>query len=211
MDLVSTEPQEEKESFDIKAAGKTVGLWAGIGVVALIVAMIIAAVVPRWWAQTMGDVIQERIFYGFWVGMLVGFVFTVLPLISIYYAWRAREKKGLSIFLVILGAILAIPNLMTLWITLGAGSAAHAGQRILDVEGPGFRGGSLTGALIGAALLLFLFFWFKGAEKRKERKAARKAAEKAAKAQAKAEAKAERQRAKEQRATEADEAKSDEA
>jgi hypothetical protein len=37
---------------------------------------------------------------------------------------------------------------------LGNGNAAHAGERILDVEGPGFRGGSLVGAVL-AALVSF--------------------------------------------------------
>ncbi len=44
--------------------------------------------------------------------------------------------------------MLAIPNLMTLGIVAGNGSAAHAGERILDVEGPGFRAATLIGAIL---------------------------------------------------------------
>lgn len=196
--VVSTEPQEQKESFDIKAAGKTIGIWVGIGVVALIVAMILAAIIPREWAQWMGDLINGRIFFGFGLGFAIGLVCIVLPLLCIFWAWKNRERRWLAITLDVLAGITALPNLMTLWIVVGTGSASHAGERILDVDGPGFRGGSFVGALLGAALLLFLFFWFKGAAKRKERKAAQKAATQAAKEQAKLEAKAERQRAKEQ-------------
>ena len=48
--------------------------------------------------------------------------------------------------------LLAIPNLLTLGIVLGVGNAAHAGDRILDVEAPAFRGASLAGALIAVGL-----------------------------------------------------------
>jgi hypothetical protein len=48
--------------------------------------------------------------------------------------------------------LLAIPNLLTLGIVLGVGNAAHAGDRILDVEAPAFRGASFAGALIAVGL-----------------------------------------------------------
>ena len=37
---------------------------------------------------------------------------------------------------------------MTLSVVFGGNSAAHAGERIMDVEAPGFRGASLVGAII---------------------------------------------------------------
>jgi uncharacterized membrane protein YeaQ/YmgE (transglycosylase-associated protein family) len=43
---------------------------------------------------------------------------------------------------------------MTLGIVLGISDAAHAGDRVLDVEGPGFRLWSLIGAILGAAAVL---------------------------------------------------------
>ena len=54
---------------------------------------------------------------------------------------------------IVLGAlILAAPNLMTLGIVLGNGKGAHAGQRTLDDQAPGFRGASLIGVLIALVL-----------------------------------------------------------
>jgi hypothetical protein len=53
---------------------------------------------------------------------------------------------------------LALPNLFTLGIVLGRGNAAHAGDRTLDVEAPGFRGGSLAGAIL-AALCILAVWW----------------------------------------------------
>ena len=42
------------------------------------------------------------------------------------------------------------PNLLTLGIAIGSGHAAHAGERTLDVDAPGFRGASLAGVIGGA-------------------------------------------------------------
>ena len=42
---------------------------------------------------------------------------------------------------------------MTLSIVVGTGNAAHAGDRVLDVEAPAFRGGSLAGAILAGLLL----------------------------------------------------------
>jgi hypothetical protein len=36
---------------------------------------------------------------------------------------------------------------------LGRGNAAHAGDRILDVEAPAFRGGTLGGVVLAGALV----------------------------------------------------------
>ncbi|MFF2028266.1 hypothetical protein ACFVW2_41680, partial [Streptomyces sp. NPDC058171] len=43
---------------------------------------------------------------------------------------------------------------LTLSVVLGGNSAAHAGERIMDVDAPGFRGASLAGAIIGVVLFL---------------------------------------------------------
>jgi uncharacterized membrane protein YccC len=61
--------------------------------------------------------------------------------------------------LVLLGVALLIasPNLITLGIVLGPGGAAHAGERTLDVDAPGFRSSSLIGAIV--AVLLVLAIW----------------------------------------------------
>ncbi len=49
---------------------------------------------------------------------------------------------------------LALPNLFTLGIVLGRGDAAHAGDRTLDVDAPGFRGGTLAGAILAVLFLV---------------------------------------------------------
>jgi hypothetical protein len=68
--------------------------------------------------------------------------------------------------------LLAAPNLLTLGIVLGNGNGAHAGDRILDVEAPAFRGATLAGALIAAGCLAaawYLLFSRRRAWRRAER------------------------------------------
>jgi uncharacterized protein (DUF2062 family) len=51
---------------------------------------------------------------------------------------------------------------------VGSGSAAHAGDRVLDVEAPAFRGGSLVGAVV-AVLLVFLMVYLVVSRRRADR------------------------------------------
>ncbi|MCP2262344.1 hypothetical protein LX15_006080 [Streptoalloteichus tenebrarius] len=115
--------------------------------VVVLVYLFLAAFLPRWWAQRVGDVVQQRFTTGTFFGLLLGFLFTLLPLVVVELAarrptWRRRVALGL------LALVLALPNLLTLAVVLGAGAAAHAGARIMDVEAPAFRGASLAGALV---------------------------------------------------------------
>jgi MFS family permease len=126
--------------------------WVVAIVGAFVLYLVGAAVIPRWWARRVGNVVDGRLSTGAAGGMFFGVLFTALPLLALWAAWRLR-RRALALWFVLLAIVLAIPNLMTLTIVLGGGSAAHAGERILDVDGPGFRGGSLVGAVLGAALI----------------------------------------------------------
>lgn len=128
-----------------------VGTWLAICIGVLIVGLIISALLPRWWAEWMGNLIDGRIIFGSGLGVAVGAVFGFAALESFGMAWRTRERKALATFWLIVAGIATLPNLLTLWIVLGASSAAHAGQRVLDVDGPGFRGGTLVGFLVALA------------------------------------------------------------
>jgi hypothetical protein len=125
----------------------------GVGVILLGV-WIGAAFIPRWWAHRIGDQVQGSIPAGITLGLVYGFLFTVLPLLVVL--WAVRKRRSWRTYLGFLGVavLLALPNLFTLGIVVGRGNAAHAGDRTLDVEAPGFRGGSLAGAIAAAVLLL---------------------------------------------------------
>lgn len=126
-----------------------------IGVVTLVVgAWIGAAFIPRWWSQRIGDQVSGSIPAGITLGLVYGFLFTLLPLLVVL--WAARKWRSWKRYLVfaLVAIVLALPNLFTLGIVVGTGNAAHAGERTLDVEAPGFRGGTLAGAILAGLLLL---------------------------------------------------------
>jgi hypothetical protein len=114
--------------------------------------LVASATIPRWWAQRVGEQVDGSIVTGVFVGLFYGFVFTALPLLVLaaVVRWR-RTPKAIAVGIAI-AVVLAIPNLMTLGIVLGRGNAAHAGERVLDVEAPAFRGATLVGALLAVAL-----------------------------------------------------------
>ncbi|MBA3402046.1 MAG: permease [Actinobacteria bacterium] len=145
-------------------------LFAGI-VVALVLGggLIASATIPRWWAQRIGDQVEGSLVTGTFVGLFYGFVFTALPLLALAAVARWRRTPRAIAVAVGFAVILAIPNLMTLGIVLGTGNAAHAGERILDVEAPAFRGASLVGALIALAMAGFVSYLIVSRERARKR------------------------------------------
>jgi hypothetical protein len=122
----------------------------------LLLGLIASATIPRWWAQRIGDQVDGSIVTGTLVGLFYGFVFTALPLLVLGAVLRWKRTWRALVMAAAFALLLAIPNLLTLGIVLGRGNAAHAGDRILDVEAPAFRGASLTGALLAVGLMLFV-------------------------------------------------------
>lgn len=136
-----------------------------------IAGLVAAAFIPRWWAHRVGDQANESFAGGIMLGLFYGFVFTLLPLLVI--AWAIRKRRSVKAWLIILcvAAAVALPNLFTLSIVLGSGNAAHAGERTLDVEAPGFRGASLGGAIGAVALLGFGWYLLGSRRRAREREA----------------------------------------
>jgi hypothetical protein len=126
-----------------------------IGVV-LLLGLLASATIPRWWAQRIGDQVDGSIVTGTLVGLFYGFVFTALPLLVLGAVLLWRRTWRAIVMGVAFAVLLAIPNLLTLGIVLGTGNAAHAGDRILDVEAPAFRGASLAGALLAVGIAVFV-------------------------------------------------------
>jgi hypothetical protein len=117
------------------------------------------SVLPRWWAQQVGDQVDGDLTTGGLLGFMYGFLATFLPLLVLGIVWRFRRHSVWAwIIGVLLALMLAAPNLVTLGITLGDGSAAHAADRTLDVEAPWFRGGMVVGVGIAAALAAFISY-----------------------------------------------------
>lgn len=130
-------------------------LWGGAGLIVLVILWFLAAsFVPRWWAQRIGGLVDGAFSAGVLWGLFFGFVFTFIPLLICGLTLLRPHKWKVKVAIVVAALLLAIPNLMTLGIVLGHRNAAHAGERILDVEGPAFRGASLVGALVAAVLAI---------------------------------------------------------
>jgi glucan phosphoethanolaminetransferase (alkaline phosphatase superfamily) len=149
-------------------------LWVGAVLVVLVVGGLIAsATVPRWWAHRVGDQVDGSITQGTLLGIFYGFVFTFLPVVVLLLVLRWRRTTRTIVAALLLALVLALPNLMTLGIVLGRGNAAHAGDRVLDVEAPAFRGGTLAGAILAVLLVGFVAYLI--ASRRRAHESARRA------------------------------------
>jgi hypothetical protein len=115
-----------------------------------------SAFLPRWWAHRIADQTDASMTQGIGVGLFYGFVFTLLPLALLWWGMRRASRWKTRLFLLGGALVLALPNLLTLGIVLGRGNAAHAGDRTLDVEAPGFRGAVLAGAIVAVVALVAL-------------------------------------------------------
>lgn len=143
-----------------------VGLLVGLTLLGLLG----AAFLPRWWAQRIGDQVGGSITTGGFLGLFYGFAFTLLPLLVLWLAFRflhTWRKRAVGLGVAIL---VAAPNLLTLGIVVGTGNGAHAGDRILDVEAPGFRGGTLGGVLLAFACVVGALYLV-GSRRRARRRA----------------------------------------
>jgi uncharacterized membrane protein (DUF485 family) len=124
-----------------------------IGVVYLAYLMS-AAFFPRWWAQRVADQVDGSVGRGTTWGLFYGVVFTAVPLFVLvqvrrgFFSWKWRGVVAL------VAVVLATPNWLTLSVVAGNSNAAHAGERIMDVDAPGFRAATLIGVLIGAAVVI---------------------------------------------------------
>lgn len=132
----------------------------GIGVIGLIVAyLILSAFLPRWWSIRVANLSDQTFTRGIFWGLAFGLVCTLVPLLLFAAALSVRKRRGGKITAIaasVLAVVVAIPNLLTLSIVLGGNNAAHAGERTLDTEAPGFRGATALGAAVAVALMVFL-------------------------------------------------------
>ncbi|MFI7003187.1 permease [Nocardia sp. NPDC050175] len=154
--MTATDGQLEQKSTGIAWKTWVIG---GLAVLAVlfIAYFILSAFIPRWWAQRIAEMVNGSFAKGIGWGLVFGGVCTVIPLFLLLFAlrvWRRRAGRFMAGAAVVVALLVAIPNLMTLTIVLGGSNAAHAGQRILDVDAPAFRGATMAGAIAAAAIWL---------------------------------------------------------
>jgi hypothetical protein len=131
------------------------GLLAVVAVALLLIGYLIAtSFLPRWWAQTVGNMADHTFHKGILWGLFFGIVSTFVPLLVALTTFNRAMQWRTRAWVLVIALLLAAPNLMTLGIVLGSGNAAHAGERTLDVAAPGFRGATLLGALIAVVAIV---------------------------------------------------------
>ena len=147
------------------------GLLVFLAVLALLAWVLAVTIVPRLWADFLADRIDSRMGVGTLYGLGFGFFCTLIPLVIARQALRGFGA-GIKAFILLFAGALALPNIMTLAIMYGTGSGAHAGARILDVRGPGFQVGTISGAIAAGLVFLLLTWWglLRWNDKRKIRK-----------------------------------------
>lgn len=115
-----------------------------------------AAFFPRWWAHRVGDQAGDSLTRGTLLGLFYGFVFTFVPVLLLFQIRRRFFSWTWRIIVAVIALLLAAPNWLTLSVVAGNSKAAHAGERIFDVEAPGFRAGTLIGVIAGAVLAVVI-------------------------------------------------------
>ncbi len=153
--------------------------WGARIVLALITALLLAiavllgiTVLPRWWAHRIGAVADGSITTGVLAGVTCGAVFTAIPLLLLRRVFGRRRTWTARLVWLLVAAIVAVPNLITLMIVIGSGNAAHAGERTMDVDAPGFRGATLVGAVAAAVFVVVLWMMLFGRRRRQRELAA---------------------------------------
>jgi hypothetical protein len=132
---------------------RQLAITVGLALLVVVGVFVGAAFLPRWWAHRVAAQASGNFTAGIALGLAYGFVFTCAALAVLIWAFRRRRSVRTWTIMIAVALLLALPNLLTLGIVLGSGSAAHAGERTLDVEAPGFRASTLIGAI--AAGLVF--------------------------------------------------------
>lgn len=122
--------------------------------VAYVVYLMSAAFFPRWWAQRVADQVDGSVTRGTTWGLFYGFVFTAVPLLLLVQVRRGFFNWTWRGIVALVAIALAAPNWLTLSVVAGNSNAAHAGERIFDVDAPGFRAATLIGVVVGAVLAL---------------------------------------------------------
>lgn len=133
----------------------------GVMILVAIVAVFIlykaaASFLPRWWAQRVADQADGGFTAGTLWGLFYGFTFTFIPLLLLFQVRRGLFNWKAKVIVAVIALLLAAPNWLTLAVVAANSNAAHAGERIFDVDAPGFRWATFIGFCVGAFLAVLV-------------------------------------------------------
>ncbi|MCJ0948148.1 DUF4190 domain-containing protein [Rhodococcus erythropolis] len=137
---------------------RVISVVACVAVATVVVSLTLGPPFARAWAQWVarhlcGD-FETGVVVGFVTGLL-GAAVTLFAALMSSLAWRRRGGPALSLGVGAIAMLAVIPGAVNLSIAVGAaGSGVRAAGRILDVDGPAFRGAWIAGSVAG--LLLYM-------------------------------------------------------
>lgn len=150
-----------------------------IAAVVLVIAYLIASVtVPLVWATSIRDQIGGQLGNSIPLGMFYGFVFTFIPVLIIWQAFRKKMNKWVRTTLLVVGFLLLIPNLLTLGVVYGGTKSAADARNIWANSANWFDTWSqvfmVVGVVCSVALMVLGRMWLRRSRKLRELKAAEK-------------------------------------
>jgi MFS family permease len=143
----------------------------GLGVIVAlaVLAFLGAAFLPRWWSHLIGRQVSGSMTVGVALGLFYGFLFTLLPLLVGRWGFHKRRPWKHWAAWAVATVLVAAPNLLTLGIVIGRGGGAHAAERTLDVDAPGFRNASLAGAIVAVVAIVAIAYLLHSRHRAQER------------------------------------------
>ncbi|MGG5175611.1 hypothetical protein ACQQCD_11470 [Pseudarthrobacter sp. J1763] len=128
--------------------------------IAVVAYFILAAILPRWWADTIAGQIKRDLGASILVGVFYGFVFTFVPLLVAWQATNKRVSWPWKFVIVLIAVAIATPNLLTAGILIGSSESAHAGQRTLSIDAGFFSTWTTISAIAAAVIfVILLILW----------------------------------------------------
>ncbi len=120
----------------------------GVLVVLVLLGVVGSIVLPGWWAGVVTGWVQGISSAGILAGLVCGVVFTALPAGIIAVAVRSRWQWRTRLIVAAAGALLALPNVLTLMIDVGRTSSAYDARLDMIIGAPSFTGATLAGAIV---------------------------------------------------------------
>ncbi|WP_069145462.1 DUF4190 domain-containing protein [Rhodococcus erythropolis] len=137
---------------------RVVSVVACVAVATVVVSLTLGPRFARAWAQWvarhLGGDFETGVVVGFVTGLL-GIAVTLFAALMSSLAWRRRGGPALSLGIGAIALLAVLPGAVNLSIAVGAaGSGVRAAGRILDVDGPAFRGAWVAGSVAGLSLYM---------------------------------------------------------
>jgi hypothetical protein len=149
-------------------------VWVGAALSIGLLVLLGVAVLPDWWAAVVGGWVDGDQTRGVLLGLVLGVVFTLLPLALGLLAMRSGLSTRARLALIASAVLLLLPNVLTVAIALSSSDA----RAVIAIDAPGLRGATVVG--IGVTLLVVAAVLLGRSRSRRTRREVTQAQERAA-------------------------------